>query len=238
MPKDNYKYITNYIVIFASTLVALVAFKLESFTLQIIALLTIIYFVAEFILQRTALANYKKQIDIFFLTSIVLTLVLKTQAINSPLFFLLYFLLFGVSLLFEARASIIMVICITLVLLTTPMKEPLLEFLQLASLYLVLPLAHIFGSQYKKLLQDEEKIDVLTKEGKKIETSLAKKEEKVKDWTSTDFANRLSGIWQDTSSLLKTTSIAPDLKTKIEKIRNELKGLLGSVQKLEDEIEK
>lgn len=238
MPKEKITNLTNYVIIVLASTLAFIIFKAENLSLQITAFLIILYFASELVCQTTKFFSYKKQVDIFFLTTIALSLVLKTQAMNSPIFFLLYFLLFGVALLFEARASIVMVIAITLVLLATPMKEPLMEFLQIASLYLVLPLAHIFGNTYKKLLIDEEKIKILSSEGTKIEKDLVSKEERVKNWTSHDFSNRLTGIWQDVSSLLEEVKLEKTAMEKISKIQNELKGLLGSVQKLEKEIEK
>lgn len=236
MPKFNFKNLIDYALLLLSIFISLSVYHLNNYSLQIIALLVLLYIGGELILNHTNFIKYKKEFDTFFLSTIILSIVFSTGAITSPLFFLLYFLLFGVSLFFVPGTSIFLVVLISVFLMFTPKKEILYEFLQISSLFLVVPLAHIFGSTYKKLLTDEEKIKVLAKEGERIESKLEKREKKVVSWTENDFSKRLSGIWQDFSKI--TEEDLPPFKQKlVEKIKEELRDLLRSAQEMEKEIE-
>lgn len=106
-------------------------------------------------------------LDMTILTLIIFTLIFSTGALSSPLFFLLYFLLFGLALLFEPGSSLFMVFISSFIFLMIPEKKDLFsELLQLASLFMIVPLALIFGKQYIKLMQSELEVKSLTKEEK------------------------------------------------------------------------
>jgi len=142
---------------------------LSNYNLQFIAFLIVGYFLTRLILKKTGGVSVKTMscLDMTILTLIIFTLIFSTGALSSPLFFLLYFLLFGLALLFEPGSSLFMVFISSFIFLLIPEKKDLFsELLQLASLFMIVPLALIFGKQYIKLMQSELEVKSLTKEEK------------------------------------------------------------------------
>lgn len=227
---------TYIVVIFCAILLSFLSSK-TIFVLQFTALLIVLYIIADFMAKKTKLLTENKRfIDIFFLTSVVFLVIFSSGGLYSPLFFLIYFLLFGVSLLFEPSTGILLSIFASVFLLLLPRKEILYEFLQLASLFLIAPLSTIFGSQYKKLKVDEEKIKILTKEEQVIQKSSLITEGNIKKWTENELRNRLGGIWKDLDTLVQQASNGTPYVEKYQKLKSEIVDLLKSAQGLEKKV--
>src|SRR3989339_523117 len=73
---------------------------LPYYSLTLIGFLIICYSIIHFISKK------RQGFDVFFLSLITFLLVFSTGAINYPVFFLLYFLLFGVALLSKQLVEI------------------------------------------------------------------------------------------------------------------------------------
>lgn len=132
---------------------------LEKFTPQAIGIL-----IFAFLLFAARDKSRKIYIDsgvsVFILNSIILLLIFSTGIFESNLFFLLYFLLFGVAVVFDARLIFLFVGGIVLVLLGPALeKDVLANGLKLVSFMLISPLAYFFGTQYAR--QGEEKEEVI-----------------------------------------------------------------------------
>ena len=208
---------------------------LEGNLLQLISVITIAYIVFQFIAKKRPIAN-KLVIDFLLLTTLIYLIVFSTGALYSPLYFLIYFLLFAIALLYEPSAAFSLAIISTFFFLLTPRKELLIEFLQIGSLYLIAPLANIFGKQYLNLLEDEEKIKVLTIKGKQLETEVERQEVEVKHWVSVDFMKKLAEIWEDLETLQTDNKLGSTAKEKLLKISQELSDLLKSARDMEKKV--
>ncbi|MDP3994775.1 MAG: hypothetical protein Q8P91_03010 [bacterium] len=155
---------------------------LSEYTLQFIAVLVTGYFLTRFTLRKTGRvsARIMSGLDMSVLTLIIFTLIFSTGALSSPLFFLLYFLLFGLSLLFEPGSSLFMVFISSFIFLIMPEKKDLFsELLQLASLFMIVPLALIFGKQYIKLMQSELEVKSLTTEEKTLNKKIEEQQQQI-----------------------------------------------------------
>ena len=98
-------------------------------------------------------------LGIFLLTTLILLLIFSTEGINSPLFFLLYFLGFGIAFVFEPITAFVFVIGVFLVLFQDATKiDATNNLLKLGSLLLISPLAYFFGKEYKKTDEQSEEI--------------------------------------------------------------------------------
>lgn len=98
-------------------------------------------------------------LGIFLLTTLILLLIFSTEGINSPLFFLLYFLGFGIAFVFEPITAFVFVIGVFLVLFQDATKiDATNNLLKLGSLLLISPLAYFFGKEYKKTDEQAEEI--------------------------------------------------------------------------------
>jgi len=116
-------------------------------------------------------------VDIFIINTVVVFTIIITGALSSPLFFLLYFLSFGISLIFYPGTAFIYAVGAALIfvpeLLTNLASD---SWIKLGSLIMIAPLAYFFGRAYKsdipthetgkrkkKELTTQEAIDSLTR---------------------------------------------------------------------------
>ena len=121
--------------------------SLTPYNLQAVGLLLLFYFAGKFISGPKA--RLTALLDAVIFTILILFLVITTGGVHSPLFFLLYFLLFAVSLLFEPTAAIVISLLLVLFFsfnLRFDFDNPAL--INLTSLLLITPLASLFGRKF------------------------------------------------------------------------------------------
>lgn len=98
--------------------------------------------------QRKPIA--KEDLNIFILNTIILLLIFTTGGLHSPLYFLLYFISFGIA--FVLLPETVFAFIIGSILLFLPdalVGEVAQNLLQLGSLALISPLAFFFGREYR-----------------------------------------------------------------------------------------
>src|SRR5260221_1996324 len=137
----------------------------SDFTIQALAALVILYILITVIRRKKhpEIGNFGTTTDIFILNTAILLLISTTGQIYSPLFFLLYFLGFGITFIFEPATVFLYVIGAILVFLPEALKNGSLEsFLRLGSIALISPLAFFFGQNYKDRDQEEAEIEAMT----------------------------------------------------------------------------
>jgi len=88
---------------------------------------------------------------VFILNTLILILIFSTGGIHSTLFFLLYFLVFGISFIFEPAIVFLFAIGIVLIFLQQALKDDVVgNFIKLASIFIISPIAFFFGKEYAK----------------------------------------------------------------------------------------
>lgn len=105
----------------------------------------------------------------------ILLLVTETGALASPFFFLCYFLLFGVAMLYEIEATLVLTTVFIVFFLFLPgstLNGPsgLNHLAQIVSLIMITPLAIFTGHQYEINLEEKRTEERLTKQINKEET--------------------------------------------------------------------
>lgn len=120
---------------------------------------------------------------IFLLNTLILLLIFSTENINSPLFFLLYFLGFGIAFVFEPATTFVFVIGAVFIFLPDSLKtEASDNLLKLGSLILISPLAYFFGKGYRRQdLQDEKIQELKERTNEAADTISEDIEEVIKD---------------------------------------------------------
>jgi hypothetical protein len=120
---------------------------------------------------------------IFFLNTVILLLIFSTGSIDSVLFFLLYFLGFGIAFVFEPVAVFIFALGVILIFIPDAIKGDLLvNLLKVGSLLLISPLAFFFGKQYRQTDKQDEEIEALQERTKEAADTISEDiEEVVKD---------------------------------------------------------
>jgi len=213
--------------------------QLSYYNLQLIAVFIVFFFINQ-VITRHHPHKINRTIDAAIFTMVILLLVISTGGLNSPLFFLLYFLMFGLALLFEPLITFSLAITMALFFLFTPNeKEPFKEILQLFSLILITPVAMFFGKQYLKVLKDEEKIKILQEEGEIMEEEIEKEETDILLWASLELKKGLTEILDQTGYLLSDIGhLTIKQKERLLKISELSKRLLRGSQRLKEEIDK
>lgn len=118
--------------------------NLAQYDLQIAAFLFVVLFLA-----KRFLSTRSRLIESIIFTLVVLIIVNTTGGLASPFFFLIYFLLFSLSLLLEPIISIITTLTlVTVFLLTIPENQGLSSLLPLFSLAFLTPFALYLGKEH------------------------------------------------------------------------------------------
>jgi len=147
---------------------------------------------------------------IFILQTIILLIIFSTGGLSSSLFFLLYFLSFGIAFVFEPAVIFVFVVLTILIFLPAFPKDDVMgNYLKLFSLLLISPLAYFFGKQYRQQDKEEEKINALEERTKDAADTIATDVEKVlkdqKQSLKQETTERLNEILEETENLRQET---------------------------------
>lgn len=155
------RFIFHTILLFAAVFGVLIWLisPLEPYTLQLVGLLTLLYIGTHSLRHKYPKLFHRSSVtlDLTVLTSMILLLVTETGALTSPLFFLLYFLLFATSMLYEIEATLVLTGTLILYFLFLPGTNlgDLMHLSQLGALIMITPLALFTGHQYEVSLEEK-----------------------------------------------------------------------------------
>jgi hypothetical protein len=140
------------------------------------------------------------------LNTLIFLLIFTTDSFNSPLFFLIYFLGFGIAFVFEPIMTFAFLIGAILVFIPDISKGDLTQnILKLSSVILIAPLAYFFGKEFRKTEEDEQELEELRERSKEAADTISKDiEEVIKDEKSelkdTDL-EKLNEVLEETEDL-------------------------------------
>jgi hypothetical protein len=203
---------------------------LSNYGLQIAALMMIIYAGVSFLIRKRILStDIKVTLDVLVFSLTISLLIFTTGGFTSPVFFLSYFLLFGVALFSSPVTATAITITFALLFVVAPKADFWMDLLQIGSLLAIAPLSVLFGKQYLKVLQD-----------KKVITGLSQKVQKDKievgAWTEGDFRRRLLRIQEYLQKLSNDPSIELDKKERINSLYRQIYDLFLSARTMEKKI--
>ncbi len=125
---------------------------LSRYTLETMAVLTVLFIGLSLLSSRIkeGISGIRVEVDkpwsVFILNSGLLLLILATGNFSSPLFFLMYFLSFGIAFAFELPTVIVFVIGIIALFLPIALHaDTLRNILMLTALVALSPFAYFFG---------------------------------------------------------------------------------------------
>jgi hypothetical protein len=149
---------------------------LSDFTIQILGALVVLYIIIS--ARKKGSGFFTMGGDgpwgIFILNTIILLLIFSTGSISSSLFFLLYFLGFGIAFVFEPPAIFVFIIGAILVFLPDTLKgDTTGNLLKIGSLLLISPLAYFFGREYRKSDKQEVAIEALEERTKEAADTIS-----------------------------------------------------------------
>lgn len=203
---------------------------LSNYGLQIAALTMIIYVAVSFLIRKHILSvDLKVTLDVLVLTLTVSLLIFTTGGFTSPVFFLSYFLLFGVTLFSSPITATAITVTFALLFIVAPKADFWMDLIQIGSLLAIAPLSVVFGKQYLKLLQDKKMITGLSQK-------VQKNKVEVTDWTEGDFRRRLLRIQEYLQKLSSDPTIELDKKQRINSLYRQIYDLFLSGRSMEKKI--
>lgn len=209
--------------------------QLSLYTLQLIGLFILLYFI--WVKTNKLAKNHRLNfIPSVILTLVVLLLVFSTGKLDSPLFFLVYFLLFGLSLSLDIYITVSFSICLALFLFFTSNGFSSNNLLALLSLVFITPLALFFGKLYVKTLHQKGEIKWLKSETRELNKQLDAEETNALLWLSLNFGQTMVSLIDLVSQALEKP-LTKYQKDALEKALNKLKVLKKSGANLEKKID-
>lgn len=206
---------------------------LEPFTLQLVAILVLLYFGSHWLKNKKPKWFTRSTItlDISILTSMILLLVTETGTLASPFFFLVFFLLFGVAMLYEVEATLVLTGSLILYFLFLPTTN-LSDYAhlgQLVALVMITPLAIFTGHQYETTLAEKQAKRVLSKH-------LSHQETDTLLFLSLNLKRTLISA-MDTLSLTIPQTKVKAVHTNLQSLYSDLKSLYRSADELQKSVD-
>jgi len=200
---------------------------LSSYNLQLTGLLVLLYFTSKlFASRRHRLIDIESTI---ILITITLLLIFSTGGITSPLFFLLIFLLFALSLLFSPLQIAITSLSLSLVFALNLSSLDTTSLLNLIFLLLTTPLALLFGQKYLQVQKAQGKIKIL-------ETTLAHEQTNTLLFLSTSAKPDLFDALTNISHAISSNRLPHHLQKRLQETYSKLIKLYQSTNELKQEV--
>lgn len=154
------------IVLSSMVLTVLLKSLLSNAIVSILGILIVFYIILS---NRKKIENF----NLFILTALVLILISSTGEIASPFFFLLYFLSFAISFVFDPKVVFVFTIGIIILFFPGALKTDLTRnLILLFSLFLLSPLAFFTGSAYREKQEKTRKIKAMEHKAETIDNDI------------------------------------------------------------------
>jgi hypothetical protein len=177
----------------------------QSVILMIVVLYLITYrfFLPKIIARHEQLAL---ELDVLFISTLVIVFVNSMGGILSEFFFLYYFLSIGIALLLNSRDSILTIVTLIFCYVTTlngsDPYDLLNAVLRLFSLLLTVPITSFFAYSYLKNQEQQHNIYILVDEKKKYKSIIEQIQHDLIAWSSFKVKGPLANIKGFISSVM------------------------------------
>ncbi|MFH1536222.1 MAG: hypothetical protein ABIC96_04115 [Patescibacteria group bacterium] len=182
---------------------------LSNYTIQVLGFLIFLFILVSARkkgLRISPAFGNKPLLSIFILNTVIFLFIFSTGGLTSALFFLLYFLVFGIAFVFTPETIFVFVIGAVLIFLPQALENNVTEnFLKLGSLALISPIAFFFGKEYLKQDQKDANIEAIKERAKDAADTISqdvgkiiKSEEKV---LKPQDMEKLNDILEETENL-------------------------------------
>jgi hypothetical protein len=232
------KHITHsLLLLFASagTYLWLITPSLTPYTLQLVAVLLLIYAATHWFRKpkrsQASTPTSHIPLDLTLLTIIILLLVVETGALASPLIFLLYFLVFAVAMLFEIEATLMLtgtLLAFFLLLPSTNLTD-LAHLGELLAFVMITPLSLYISHQHEDIARQKARTHTLT-------NHLAQEETDTLLFLSTNLKTTLLSALDSLSIIIPKTT-AKKAKSDLSVLYSDLRALYRSAQDLQNSID-
>lgn len=206
---------------------------LSPYTLQLVAILVLLYVGSHWLRTHRPKWFHRSSItlDITILTSMILLLVTETGSLASPFFFLCYFLLFGVAMLYEIEATLVLtgVFILYFLFLPTTNLGDLSHLSELLALVFITPLAIFTGHQYETNVEEKKARLMLSKH-------LSNEETDTLIFLSLNLKKTLISALDSLSVIIPQERVK-EVRTNLQTLYSDLKNLYRSADELQQTID-
>lgn len=230
------KFLLHTILLVASAIgvfVWLSSSVLSPFTLQLVALLVLLYVGSHWLRAHKPKWFHRGNItiDVTILTTMILLLVTETGSLASPFFFLCYFLLFGVAMLYEIEATLVLtgVFILYFLFLPTTNLGDLAHLSELLALVMITPLAIFTGHQYETSLEEKQARIMLSKH-------LSTEETDTLIFLSLNLKKTLISALDSLSLIIPKEKVS-EVRVSLQTLYSDLKNLYRSADELQQTID-
>lgn len=182
--------------------------ELSQYTIQTLGFLIFLYLIIYIRGKKLSFAN--DRLSVFILQSAILLIIFATGGLSSMFFFLLYFLCFGIGLVFEPAAVFVFTLSAIAIFLPDISKDDTTaNVIKIASLVLISPLGFFFGREYQKVEENDERIETMENTSKQAADAIARDVEDVldreKNVLKEEDVEKLNDILEETEVLREET---------------------------------
>ena len=154
---------------------------LKDFTVQLLGLFIVLYFIIS---ARKGGKGFltlggEGYLGVFLLNTLIFLLIFSTGGLSSALFFVLYFLCFGIAFVFDPKTIFIFVAGSIVIFAPEINADLTTNLLKLGSLALISPLAYFFGREYRRSDIQDEKINALEERTNEAADTISKDVEEI-----------------------------------------------------------
>lgn len=181
---------------------------LKDYTVQLLGLFIVLYFIVAGRKGGKGFLTLGGEgfMGVFILNTLIFLLIFSTGGLNSALFFVLYFLGFGIAFVFDPRNVFIFIIGGIIIfypeLLTGDVTSNLLK---VGSLALISPLAYFFGREYRRSDVVDEKVNAMKERTKEAADTISEDIEEVIEEEKTNLKDKdmqkLNEVLEETEDL-------------------------------------
>lgn len=149
---------------------------LKDYTVELLGLFVALYLIISFRKKGKGFLTMggDGSIGIFILNTLIFLMIFLTGGLNSALFFILYFLSFGIAFVFDPLAVFVFIVgCVLIFIPSAQTGDLMANILKIGSVALVSPLAFFFGMQYQKSDKDEEEKNAIKERTKEAADTIS-----------------------------------------------------------------
>jgi len=198
-----------------------------NYDLQIVAVLFIAYF---FLRKHFSMSPFLYLIEALIFIFIVLMTVFGTGGMTSPFFFLLYFLLFAVSLLLTGTISLVLTLLLVVLFLFSAPSGSVIDFVPVFSLPFIAPFAQYLGFLKTKYTSQRELLGQVEKKKAKLEQSKTYEKEQTLIFLTTTLYRQIEDMNERIVNFMGDADL--------EFLRRKIKEIQGLIHEFREYVEK
>jgi len=202
---------------------------LAQYDLQLVAILFIFYF---FFKRVTPAKEKFVFVEVLIFVFVITSTVFSTGGINSPFFFLLYFLLFAIALILEPISSLVLTIAMVIMFMgISDTNSGLRDLLPVFSLPFIAPFAKYLGDLQRKYYRQKEQLKSLEKSKAKSVATQSFEKEQTLMFLTTVLHSHLEDVDEHLKNFMGDSDL-DYLKEKTKELKKTVEGFRTYVEKI------